>query len=220
MQLSVRLQKIEEMISGSYDHIWDCCCDHGLLGFNLLKKERAGQVHFVDIVPDLLKQVETKLNKYWQGDKNSWQIHCVDAANLSLEAYSKDKHLIIIAGVGGELIVKMMQSLLPLTVSFDVQFILCPVHHHYLLRSFLIKNKLGLINESLVFENKRGYEILHLLKSASKPLSKVGSQMWDFKNPLHRDYLDKTINHYSRMAKNPKTDVDHILTDYQRLLIS
>lgn len=220
MQLSVRLQKIEEMISGSYDHIWDCCCDHGLLGFNLLKKERAGLVHFVDIVPDLLKQIETKLNKHWQGDKNSWQIHCLDAANLPLETCLKDKHLIIIAGVGGELIVNMMQSLLPLTASFNVQFILCPVHHNYLLRSFLIKNKLALINESLVFENNRAYEILHLSKSASKPLSKVGSQMWDFENPLHRDYLDKTINHYSRMAKSPKTDVAHIINDYQRLLVN
>ena len=226
MQLSRRLQKIEEMVSGSYDHIWDCCCDHGLLGFNLLKKGRATELHFVDIVPELLIQIEDKLNKHWQGNKHSWHTHCLDlaqdVANLPLAAYSKkpkkDKHLIIIAGVGGKLMIKMMQPLLPLCDSFNVQFILCPVHHNYLLRTFLINNKFALFREHLLFENNRAYEILHIATSAALPIAQVGSSMWDFKDPLHLDYLDKTINHYLRIANNPKMEVATIIEDYQGLL--
>lgn len=221
MQLGIRLQSIETMVSTSYDHIWDCCCDHGLLGFSLLQKERAGSVHFVDIVPNLLEQIETKLKKHWQRERQNWQTHCLDVANLPVNIFSgkNEKHLIIIAGVGGELIVNMLKSLLPKVSNINVQFILSPVHHHYQLRSFLIENKLALINESLVFENNRAYEILHLSSNGSKVLSKTGSLMWDFNDPLHHKYLQKKIKHYTRMAKNPQMNVSHIINDYRRLLV-
>ncbi|MCW8995458.1 MAG: tRNA (adenine(22)-N(1))-methyltransferase TrmK [Psychromonas sp.] len=216
-----RLQQIEAMIARQYTHIWDCCCDHGQLGFSLLNAQAAQTVHFVDIVPKLLEQIEQTLRKYWQGDNKSWQVHCTDAGKLPIKQFSgepqTDKHLLIIAGIGGDLVIELLQSLLSVTAGYHVEYILCPVHHNYKVRQFLIKNHFMLINEALVFENKRGYEILHVSLEARQPLSPVGSVMWDFSDPLHLDYLHKTIRHYQRIAKNPDMDVTAIINQYQRL---
>ncbi|QSA20815.1 SAM-dependent methyltransferase, partial [Vibrio furnissii] len=38
MKLSKRLQTIEKLVTQHYDHIWDCCCDHGFLGMTLLQR--------------------------------------------------------------------------------------------------------------------------------------------------------------------------------------
>lgn len=217
-----RLQQIQKMISRQYTHIFDCCCDHGLLGFSLLNEQIAQTVHFVDIVPELLKQIEHTLQKHWQGDKQSWQVHCIDAGELPIRQFSSnpqtDNHLIVIAGVGGELMVELLQSLQPLTAEYHIEYLLCPVHHNYKVRQFLIKNHFALLDESLVFENKRGYEILHVSIDAAEPLSPVGSIMWDFSNPSHLDYLQRTIAHYQRIAKSPSMDVAGIINQYQELL--
>lgn len=57
MKLSKRLQQIDHMVKHGYDHIWDCCCDHGFLGASLLEREAAAHIHFVDIVPELINNV-------------------------------------------------------------------------------------------------------------------------------------------------------------------
>jgi tRNA (adenine22-N1)-methyltransferase len=222
-KMGKRLQQIEAQLNKSYAHIWDCCCDHGLLGFSLLDAQLAKTVHFVDIVPDLLKQIEQSLDKFWQGSRESWQVHCINAGNLPLKQYSiepqTDTHLIIIAGVGGDLMIELLASLSWISAQYHVEFILCPVHHNYKVRQFLIANHFALINESLVFENKRGYEILHVSTEALTPLTVTGSVMWDLAAPLHLGYLHKTIAHYQRIAKNPSSDVSIILNDYQALLL-
>jgi len=48
------------MVTGNYQHIWDTCCDHGMLGEALLVEQIANKVntrlivHFVDIVPSII----------------------------------------------------------------------------------------------------------------------------------------------------------------------
>ncbi|HSC68256.1 MAG TPA: SAM-dependent methyltransferase, partial [Cellvibrio sp.] len=57
LKLGKRLQQIELMVTANYDHIWDCCCDHGLLGAALLARKAAPHIHFVDIVPELMRKL-------------------------------------------------------------------------------------------------------------------------------------------------------------------
>lgn len=217
VKMGRRLQQIMQMIDKRYTHIWDCCCDHGLLGFNLLEAQQAEMIHFVDVVPQLLSNIKNTLQKHDQGDKSNWQVHCIDAGCLPIRAFSKapqtDKHLIIIAGVGGDLTIKLLQALQCFS-DYNIEYILCPVHHIYKVRQFLIEQQLRLINERLVFENKRGYEIIHVSAGGAKAISKIGA-MWDLKEAAHREYLDKTISHYQRIAKNPNIDVADIINQYR-----
>lgn len=225
VKLGKRLTAIEAVVvDGAYDHIWDCCCDHGLLGFQLLEKNKAKTVHFVDIVPQLLIDIEQKLKRFYMG-KNKWQVHCLDVSKLPLNKHKDDKHLVIIAGVGGQLLITILSTLLPLASAMNIEFILSPVHHNYQLRQFLFTHQCFLIDEFIVAENKRYYEVIHLKPvknntqiNREQSISLVGDKMWDFKNSEHHSYLQQTIQHYQRIAKNPNIDVSEIINAYQRLI--
>jgi len=216
VKLGKRLTRIESTVDMGYDHIWDCCCDHGLLGFQLLEKDKAKHVHFVDIVAPLLVDIEAKLKRFYQGE-SEWHVHCIDVALLPIKQYKDETHLLIIAGIGGQLLIEILEKLLPLTIGLNIEFVLSPVHHNYQLRSFLSSNNYALITESIVEENNRFYEVLHIKNSPGKPISLVGDIMWDFSHSHHQSYLLQIINHYQRIAKNPNVDVEEIIRAYQAL---
>lgn len=236
MKISQRLNLIESMVNNRYEHIWDCCCDHGLLGAKLLDNDRASVVHFVDVVPDLMREVSNKLERFYpaaDGKEHRWQVHCIDVALLPLVKRT-DSQLIIIAGVGGELLISLVDAIIAAHPLQQLEFILCPVHHIYEVRKALKKLGLGLIDERLLEENRRFYEVLHVSTHSKVPISLVGSQMWDLTRTLDQRYLQKTLSHYQRIASGQLSrrinttasvtdvsaeDVSNIIKQYQALTL-
>ena len=242
MKISQRLQQIDSMITAHYDHIWDCCCDHGLLGMLLLKRKAARQVHFVDCVPLLMQALEVRLQRFFPAgmlglhphlnlgiDPNlscqtQWQVHCLDVATLPLaQTSSQDKQLIIIAGVGGELLVELVRTILDQHPLRCLEFILCPVHHNYYVRQSLSALGLGLKSEHLLEENQRFYEILHVCTKVApniQPIAATGSLMWQTLDkaslPRAHRYLSQVIGHYQRMPAHKQ--VPEIIHAYQQPL--
>lgn len=234
------------MITGHYDHIWDCCCDHGLLGMLLLKRNAARQVHFVDCVPSLMQALELRLQRFFPADisgqnlhlnphlnpdidpnlscHTQWQVHCLDVMALPLEQTSdKDKQLIIIAGVGGELLVELVRAILAQHPLRHLEFILCPVHHNYYVRQSLSALGLGLKSEHLLEENQRFYEILHvstIVAPNGLPITATGSLIWQTLDeaslPRAHRYLSQVIGHYQRMPAHKQTP--EIIHAYQQQL--
>lgn len=201
MKLGKRLKKIAQMVNIGFDEIWDCCCDHGHLGFALLNEKKASKLHFVDLVPVLTDKVEQDLKLFYEGSCHDWEVHCIDVAQLPIHFNDKKKHLIIIAGIGGELMIELLAPLFKRIKAANnnrIDFILSPVHHNFLLRQFLIKYGYLMINEQLVFENNRGYEVLHISLQRGKEISEVGNIMWNFEDSNHQQYLKKTMQHYQR----------------------
>ncbi|MEJ6520440.1 tRNA (adenine(22)-N(1))-methyltransferase TrmK [Shewanella bicestrii] len=275
MKISQRLQQINQMVGPGYDHIWDCCCDHGLLGMLLLQRNAAPKVHFVDCVAPLMQQLSLELARFFPqqpisnvqnaieqtateqtaNTQSEWQVHCLDVAALPLAQYGKQaKHLVIIAGVGGELLVELVRSIVAIQQrqcdahsgndssnhdlsqgACQLEFILCPVHHHYHVRSALAELGLSLKDEYLLEENQRFYEILHLTQAnaSSKtntcskiteavPLSATGSIMWQGldadKTRQAKRYLDQTIGHYQRIPEHRMPNKPQIVAAYQHIL--
>lgn len=246
------------MISGHYDHIWDCCCDHGLLGMLLLERSAARQVHFVDCVPSLMQALELRLQRFFPAEipcinpnlaphsdpdidpdidlqsnpepnsnlycHTQWQVHCLDVAALPLgQARVQDKQLIIIAGVGGELLVDLVRAILVQHPQRHLEFILCPVHHNYYVRQSLTALELGLKSEHLLEENQRFYEVLHVTTIAAPnilPISATGSLMWQTLDetslPRAQRYLSQLIGHYQRMPAHKQTPA--MIDAYQQQL--
>lgn len=248
LKLGIRLQKIEQMVATDYSHIWDCCCDHGLLGAALLTRQNNGMastIHFVDIVPELMSELDNKLQRFFSKNmltrsktaSTQWQTHCLDVANLPLEQYP-GKQLVIIAGVGGDLMIKFIEAINQQHKHLNIDYLLCPVHHQFPLRAKLIKLDFSLKDEVLVAENRRFYEIL-LVSSISDPyrkISPIGNKIWqsitdkNFKETsddnarIADNYLKKTLNHYQRMQqgaqKGKSNNVQYIIDAYRKLLTS
>ncbi|MBA6230952.1 MULTISPECIES: tRNA (adenine(22)-N(1))-methyltransferase [unclassified Colwellia] len=237
-KISHRLQKIDRMVGTHYQSIWDCCCDHGFLGLTLLKRQAADTIHFVDIVPSLTTHLESVLQQHFSSDDylHRWQVHCLDVAKLPLT--NQDKQLVIIAGVGGQLLIHFIkeiishfQQIAPVNSISDIEFMLCPVHYNYQVRQTLIADHCTLIDEYIVTDNKRFYEVIHVKKEFGisadihRPLNKIsptGDIMWDLSMKSHQQYLAKTINHYQRMLLAKKSDeqikIKHIIKQYSNLL--
>lgn len=217
------------MVTDNYDHIWDCCCDHGLLGAALLKRHAAPKIHFVDVVPELMSQLEIKLARFFPENSTSnsnsqWQLHCIDVADLPINRFN-GKHLVIIAGVGGDLMAELIQAIHQKHSSAEMDFLLCPVHHQYTLRQQLIQLDLYLQDEILLMENQRFYEVLRVSSTKSNVSSKispVGSLLWQcgtdeqLKNAT--EYLSKTIAHYKRMQLQSGSRVQNIIDAYSALV--
>lgn len=223
MKISKRLNTINNRIINQYDHIWDCCCDHGQLGITLLARKAATKIHFVDVVAPLMTELEKKLKRFFSVNPahKNWQVYCLDVARLPLEnTHKNSKQLIIIAGVGGDLLVDLVNSIIEKHSEHDLEFLLCPVHHHYKVRTSLNELGFGLIDETLIRENNRFYEILHVSKTANKAIHPVGSSMWDFTRRDDSDYLKKTIKHYQRMAQKPDKETLNIIAQYQDLIVN
>lgn len=215
IKLGKRLTVIESLIVQEYDHIWDCCCDHGFLGCYLLETQPTSQIHFVDIVHQLMTTLQEKLILHQKKSSPSrWSVHCLDVASLPLQEY-QGTHLVIIAGVGGDLMCHFIQQICQRYLKLQIDFILCPVHHQYCVRQNLIDLDFSLTAEVLVKENKRYYEILHVSYQSEKtdarrPVNVVGDDIWDNKTDadkkIARDYLDNTIAHYKRVQKSGKNE--------------
>lgn len=217
MKLSNRLQQIEKMVTSQYNHIWDCCCDHGLLGCALLSRLDATNIHFIDIVPELMTELENKLHRFYAS--STWETHCLDVSKLPLAQY-EGKHLIIIAGIGGDLMIEFIENIYKKHKSVNIDFLLCPVHHQFSLRQKLIELDFGLKHEVLVEDNQRFYEII-LVSSTSEEHSKinpVGDKIWQSESKKQTiiidKYLSKTINHYQRIQQGKTNDVQHIIDAY------
>ncbi|ELH4233600.1 tRNA (adenine(22)-N(1))-methyltransferase TrmK [Vibrio fluvialis] len=224
MKLSKRLQTLDSLVTQHYDHIWDCCCDHGFLGMTLLKRQAATQVHFVDIVPDLMDLLHQRLEHYFPRQAGfDWQIHCQDVGTLPL-AQHEGKHLVIIAGVGGDLMSELVKAIIHAHPNTAIEFLLCPVHHTYTLRSLLQELGAQCISETLLEENRRYYEVLHVVTRSQthqhRTLSKVGEQIWqqsDQQRELAKLYHAKLLAHYARMQQSTPDKVAPILTAYQAI---
>ena len=223
MKLSKRLTQIEQLVAPGYTHIWDCCCDHGLLGAALLARHSDAQVHFVDIVPSLITELESRLQQHYADLAERWTIHCLDVAALPLEQYS-GRQLIIIAGVGGDLIKQFVSIIQQTHIGLTLDFLLCPVHHQFALRQALIELNLSLKDEALIEENHRFYEIM-LVSSESdpgRPISPVGETIWQANSNEQRDviqrYLQITLEHYQRMQQGDTADVSHIIEAYRSVI--
>ena len=211
------------MVASGYEHIWDCCCDHGLLGAALLTRSAAPNIHFNDIVPELMDTVENKLHRFHGKSDSTWTTHCLDVAKLPLSQY-QGRHLVIISGVGGDLITQFITGLAQDMQTDNVDFMLCPVHHQFTLRQKLIELGFSLKAEVLLEENRRFYEIL-LVSSTTNDgieISPVGRDIWqtgiDGEHSIPKRYLQKTLEHYRRMQNGNSTEAKKIIAAYQSVL--
>lgn len=224
MKLSKRLQQIEQMVASDYTHIWDCCCDHGFLGTALLSRPVRSQVHFVDIVPELIADLDIRLPLLNSDSETHWQTHCLDVAQLPLNEY-EGKQLIIIAGIGGDLVIQFIETIQQSHPDLDIDFLLCPVYHQFALRQKLIELDFSLKDEALVEDKQHFYEVILVSSETdtSAPVNSVGDKIWQSSSAdqkqIANTYLNNTLNHYQRIQKGKGAGVNNIIEAYCAIIL-
>ncbi|MGH1371106.1 MAG: tRNA (adenine(22)-N(1))-methyltransferase TrmK [Cellvibrionaceae bacterium] len=222
-RLRALLERIETYQLGNtpYHTLWDCCCDHGYLGIKLLHKGLCQHLHFNDQVPHLIDDLIDRLNHYpSEYFKPSYSAAVMDAGQLQLN----DAHhnLMILAGIGGEHMIDILNPLLENHPEMSVDFLFCPATTQFDLREYLAENNFELLYESLVTERNRDYEIIHARFSPDPRPEHIGvsrtGAFWQADDEIHQRYLRKLIRHYQRCTQgDEKIEAQRILSFYLEL---
>ena len=215
IKLSKRLSFILKFIPSSADVFYDLCCDHGLLGIAVGQSYNYQEINLVDQVPSIIDKISKQ--SLPSDIPNAVQINfiCQDARNLKLnESY---KNIISIAGIGGELAMKMIENLKGHLKETDS--LVVSVHNNiHKLREYLIHNNFELIDEGLVEDNKKFYEVL-VLKISKLAKSNVTIT---FSPKVDRSELSEILSYYNqqiiylktKIKFNPDTFYEEILKSY------
>ena len=218
VKLGKRLSQLQEMLDQRYSIIWDCCCDHGLLGMALLNKKLADKIVFVDILAHQMALLEEDLQRRFPENNHGWQVICQDIKKLKVPQI--ESQLFVIAGVGGDKTVEFIESLCAALPGFSFDLLICSVQGNYPVRQALIRHGFSMKQEQIVFENKRFYEAIYVTKKAGPVITTTGRSMWDWLNPDHQNYWQKILGHYRKKAVADPVRFGSIVDDYERLLES
>jgi tRNA (adenine22-N1)-methyltransferase len=229
-KLTPRLAKIAQLLLAHqpqqrYHSVWDCCCDHGYLGFHLLASGLFQQSYFVDQIRHITDQVSQVLQRHG-GDR--YQVLTMDVADLLLD---RDvKHCVIIAGVGGRAIIEMLAAMRSNNADLELDFILCATNYVYEMRDYLAQQSVQIIEQHIVEDRGRQYECLYLRSlgggahqySAAEGgandrsrSSRIGD-MWRLDDPVHQRYQAKLLKHYRQQLRSQDSAyLRQVVLDYQ-----
>ncbi len=203
MNLESRIECIANMVSNDMDVAWDICCDHGLIGKSI--NSNIQKIIFLDQVSSIMNKLEVNYK--------ATDIPCVEFKTESAVVTnftSVPKTTFIICGIGGELGIKILENLYKYLTA--EQEIILSVHKNiHKMRKYLALKNYGLVDEKLIIDNKKYYEILKLNKTGSTQVKEFGSLMWTSTNEtIKADYIRQQIDFYKIKAKFDKTYMFHI----------
>ena len=204
--LGPRLQALFDLVvhaqaDSTYERIWDCCCDHGFLGIRIVAEQLCDELIFVDQIDKIMQQLQERL------DFLSLRNYCTLTADVNqLQFSSKQRHLVILAGVGGENIVTMMRTIARNNPDSQIDYLLCPATTQFNLRHYLASQHFSLEHEAFICEKNRHYEIIYVTACADAARVKVSltGAMWQADNRDHHNYLNKLKRHYQHKSRDQR----------------
>jgi len=231
-RLGERLNHIFRWVDSAqpYDTIWDVCCDHGRLGLHLHKRHLNAHVYLVDKVAAIIDQV---VEDFGYLDDGRLSFITADARELeALEVVPQKRTLVIIAGVGGNSLITMLEGVLTrLGGEVALDFMLSPNCQTFELREFLRGRPFCLIDEAFVTEKKFSHEHFWVRYDSRRssigegartecvPVSTIGDGLWKEMTDTKRAYVRKLLCHYQRMLDNRKSTLaGAAIKAYTRLL--
>ena len=205
VKLSKRLMALRDAVPTEYAEIWDCCCDHGLLGMALAEKFPNSLLHYVDQVPGITAALEKNLQTHQQA---RWRVHTQNAADICLN--NTELNLIMLAGIGGKTCIELIQAIEQKHSTQERHYLLSPNYQLFDLRVFLIQSGFSLLAETLVTDNQRHNEILLVSNITGEQKISATGNFWQPHQTEHQDYMRRLLLHYRH-----KTSDAPILQAYQ-----
>ncbi|MBC8590752.1 tRNA (adenine(22)-N(1))-methyltransferase [Wansuia hejianensis] len=202
MKLSKRLQEIADLVpKGSI--VADIGTDHGYVPAYLIQNNISKLVIATDISEGSLE----KTINYVKDKQLERKILTRLGDGLEvIKPFEVDT--VIIAGMGGLLIGDILEKNKNVTDSITY-FILQPMVASKELRQYLIDNKFIIIDEGLVKEDNKFYEIIFAMKGLdyieNHIYYEISQKLIDKNNPLLREFIQNKINISENIMKELKS---------------
>ncbi|KPI54556.1 SAM-dependent methyltransferase [Clostridioides difficile] len=201
MKLTDRLLKIASLVTDG-KKIADIGTDHGYIPVYLLKKGRVPFAVLADVNKGPLDNAR----------KEVIQNNFLDKVDLRLGSGIEILEIgeveeIIIAGMGGILISELLEAKKEVAHSVE-KLILQPMQAQEELRRYLLNNGYEILEEVLVREDFRIYEIIVAKYTGKNTIIEdeiyyeVGIKLLEDKDSLFNDFIEKKIRTYSSIVSN------------------
>lgn len=199
MKLSPRLQAIADYVpKGSV--VADIGTDHGYIPVFLIRNRVASKIIATDINVGPLKNAISYI------DKNNYGDFIDTRLGNGLKCLSPNEvDTIIIAGMGGLLIIDILEDSKDITETADY-FILQPMVASEELRKYLYSNKYTIIDEKLAKEGSKFYEIM-LVTHGEENIEKdiyyeIGKKLVENKDKHLKEFIENKITKTERVLIN------------------
>ncbi|WP_251861882.1 class I SAM-dependent methyltransferase [Clostridium sp. Marseille-Q2269] len=206
MEISLRLKEIANMVDRC-ESIVDVGTDHAYIPIYLIKNNICKNAIAGDINKGPLFRAQNNIAFHnLQG-----KIQCRLGPGLT-KIYPKEVNGAIIAGMGGHLIKDILEESKEVFKTLDF-LVLQPVQNPEALRKHIYNNGYKILEESLVFEDNRFYEIIKIrydknVKSIDPIYYEIGQYLINNRHPLITKFLCNNIDKYKKILQYIKEDTD------------
>lgn len=194
--LEPRLSLCAELVKG--DYLCDVGTDHAYLPAELILSGKCRKAIAADINENPLRSAEATIEKYGLSQKIT-AVLSDGLKNIDLT----DVTDISIAGMGGEMIINILDSCERITP--HINLILQPMTKAVLLRKYLCENGYETVTERAVCERKFCYNVISArFTGAVIPCSDVDAEIgfMDFSLPDEREYALRRADTLEKIGKN------------------
>ena len=200
MKLTDRLLKIASLVTEG-KRVADIGTDHGYIPVYLLNQGKVPYAILADVNKGPLENARGEVRHNKLLDKVDLRL------GSGIEVLEKGEvDEVIIAGMGGILISGLLEAKLEVAHSVD-KLILQPMQAQNELRKYLLNNGFEILDEVLVKEDFRIYEIIIAKYTGKNTVVsdeiyyEVGTKLIENKDPLLNEFIDKKIYMYNSIIK-------------------
>lgn len=166
----------------------DVGCDHGYLGLELLRTDKATEVVNIDISKSAIQRCEEVYRRYGWGYRSQF-VHGDGFKSVEIRVPNA---IVVIAGMGSHQILNILEHL-----PKNIEHLILLSHTDYFpIREWSEKNNWAIKNEKYVRDKKHVYLILDLLKT--KVNVSLSLQEKIFGNSCHWEYQMDVFAEYWR----------------------
>ncbi len=200
MKLTDRLLKIASLVSEG-KRVADIGTDHGYIPVYLLNKGVVPFAVLADVNKGPLENARKEVRHNNLTDKTDLRL------GSGIEVLKKGEvDEVIIAGMGGILISELLEANKEVAHSVD-KLILQPMQAQEELRKYLLSNGYEILDEVLVKEDFRIYEIIETkftgnnTKVEDEIYFEVSKKLIENKDPLLKEFIDKKVYKYNSIIE-------------------
>lgn len=209
MELSKRLKKIAEHVDRC-ESVADIGTDHGYIPIYLVKEGLCKRAIASDINKGPIEKAKVNVNFEGLSDK----IKCLLGPGLKPLKVG-EVNGVILAGMGGNLTRDILLDDMDKVKEYDF-LILQPAQNPEVLREFLYNNNYEIIDEDLIKDEGRFYELFKVIyfENSKKYLSldeldyEISPILREKKHPLFKEFVEEKIKRYETILSFIKDDTE------------
>lgn len=209
MNLSIRLQAIADEVKNCKS-VADIGTDHGYIPIYLVKNGICEKAIASDINKGPTERART--NVRFEG--LSSKINCLTGPGLA-PIKNNEVEAIVIAGMGGNLTRDILLADINKVKNYKLM-VLQPAQNPEVLREFLYNNKYEILNEELIKEDGKFYELFtvkyneeaEILKFEDDIFYEVSPMLLKKEHALIKEYIESKISHNEKILSFIKDDTE------------